>query len=95
MLTYFQSAMSEAYLSNAIQRIDKALLNTKLIDESLSNVHQMELAAVLVGVLLEFLRGKSFDPVCTKWLLSYPKQKGQRPRDRPAIFRTVLHLLVV
>jgi ubiquitin carboxyl-terminal hydrolase 34 len=50
--------MNEVFLSNAIQRLVKALLNTKLISESFSRPQELELAVVLVDVLLEFLRGE-------------------------------------
>ncbi|KAF2819471.1 hypothetical protein CC86DRAFT_335799 [Ophiobolus disseminans] len=51
-----QSAMNETYLSNAVHRLDKALLDIHLIDESLSDPQELHLAAVLASVLLEFLR---------------------------------------
>jgi ubiquitin carboxyl-terminal hydrolase 34 len=57
-LTCQQSTMNEVFLSNAIQRLVKALLNTKLISESFSRPQELELAVVLVDVLLEFLRGE-------------------------------------
>jgi ubiquitin carboxyl-terminal hydrolase 34 len=53
-----QSAMDDAFLSSAIQHLDKALLNAKLMSESFSGPQELQLAAVLVNVLLEFLRGE-------------------------------------
>jgi ubiquitin carboxyl-terminal hydrolase 34 len=50
--------MNETFLSNTIQRLDKALLNTKLMSETFSRPQEMQLAAVHVNVMLEFLRGK-------------------------------------
>ncbi|KAH8724367.1 hypothetical protein GQ44DRAFT_773290 [Phaeosphaeriaceae sp. PMI808] len=47
---------NEVFLSNAVQHLEKALLNKNLIRESLSCPRELQLAAVLVGVLLEFLR---------------------------------------
>jgi ubiquitin carboxyl-terminal hydrolase 34 len=58
MLTWQQSVMNETFLSNTIQRLDKALLNTKLMSETFSRPQEMQLAAVHVNVMLEFLRGK-------------------------------------
>lgn len=49
--------MDETFLNNTIQSVSKALLDTALIEPSLSNANELQLAAVLVGVLLEFLRG--------------------------------------
>jgi hypothetical protein len=53
-----QSAMNEVFLRNTIQHLNKALLSTELINETLSSPQELQLAAVLVSVLLEFLRGK-------------------------------------
>jgi ubiquitin carboxyl-terminal hydrolase 34 len=50
--------MSEVFLSNAIQRLEKALLNNELMSESFSRPQELQLSAVLVNVLLEFLRGE-------------------------------------
>jgi ubiquitin carboxyl-terminal hydrolase 34 len=50
--------MNETFLSNTIQRLDKALLDTKLMSETFSRPQEMQLAAVHVNVILEFLRGK-------------------------------------
>jgi ubiquitin carboxyl-terminal hydrolase 34 len=50
--------MDEVFLSNTIQHLDKALLNTQLMSESFSELQELQLAAVLVSVLLEFLRGE-------------------------------------
>jgi ubiquitin carboxyl-terminal hydrolase 34 len=58
MLTWQQSVMNETFLSKTIQRLDKALLNTKLMSETFSRPQEMQLAAVHVNVMLEFLRGK-------------------------------------
>jgi ubiquitin carboxyl-terminal hydrolase 34 len=55
---YQQSAMDDTFLRNAIQHLNKALLNTKLMSESFSGPQELQLAAVLVNVLLEFLRGE-------------------------------------
>jgi hypothetical protein len=51
--------MDETFLSNAIQCLDKALLNTKLMNETFSRPQELQLAAVMVKVMLEFLRGES------------------------------------
>ncbi|KAH7408597.1 hypothetical protein DE146DRAFT_383024 [Phaeosphaeria sp. MPI-PUGE-AT-0046c] len=50
------STMDENFLGNAIQHLDKALLNTQLMSESFSGPEELPLAAMLVGVLLEFLK---------------------------------------
>ncbi|KAH5401564.1 hypothetical protein HBI32_172400 [Parastagonospora nodorum] len=50
------SALNETFLCHAVQYLHKALLDTQLIDESLSDPQQLQLAAVIVGILLEFLR---------------------------------------
>jgi ubiquitin carboxyl-terminal hydrolase 34 len=50
-------------LSNAIRHFDKALLDTKLLSEQFDAPQELQLAAVLVNVLLEFLRGESRGPL--------------------------------
>ncbi|KAH7374400.1 hypothetical protein BKA66DRAFT_174381 [Pyrenochaeta sp. MPI-SDFR-AT-0127] len=50
------STLNETFLANAIQRLDEALLNPQLISDPISNFQELQLAAVLVNVLLEFLR---------------------------------------
>jgi ubiquitin carboxyl-terminal hydrolase 34 len=50
--------MDEVFLSNTVRHLVKALLNTQLMSESFSELQELQLAAVLVGVLLEFLRGE-------------------------------------
>jgi ubiquitin carboxyl-terminal hydrolase 34 len=59
VLTCRQSIMDEVFLSNAIQRLEKALLDTRLMSETFSRPQEMQLAAVHVNVMLEFLRGES------------------------------------
>jgi hypothetical protein len=52
------------FLSNAVQHLEKALLNRTLISEALSGSEELQLAAVIVGTLLEFLRGeRPGDPI--------------------------------
>ena len=87
--------MSEVYLRNSIQRIDQALLNTALIHTSLSNPHELQLAAVLVSTLIEFLRGMSNEAIYVKWLLSYLKQNDLGLKCRPSTFRTARHWSIV
>ncbi|KAF1941907.1 hypothetical protein EJ02DRAFT_454745 [Clathrospora elynae] len=50
------STLDEKFLANAIRHLDEALLNPILIRETISNFQELQLAAVLVSVLLEFLR---------------------------------------
>ncbi|CAO2651506.1 Nn.00g040760.m01.CDS01 [Neocucurbitaria sp. VM-36] len=50
------SSLNEKFLANAIRRLDAALLNPKLISDPISSFQELQLAAVLVNVLLEFLR---------------------------------------
>ncbi|KAF1917381.1 hypothetical protein BDU57DRAFT_537068 [Ampelomyces quisqualis] len=50
------SALNEVFLINAIQHFDKALLDTQLLSEAFDAPQDLKLAAVLVNVLLEFLR---------------------------------------
>lgn len=57
ILTDHQSTLDESFLANAIQLLDKAHLNPELISGSLSGRHEIHLAAVLVAVFLEFLKG--------------------------------------
>jgi ubiquitin carboxyl-terminal hydrolase 34 len=71
--------MSDVYLRNAVQCIDKALLNTVLIDSSLSNPHELQLAAVLVSILLEFLRGMFNDIVYVKVATFLPEAERPGP----------------
>lgn len=52
------STLNEQFLSNAVQLLGKALLDTSLISESIYSHQELQLAAVLVGVMLEFIRGK-------------------------------------
>lgn len=49
------------FLGNAIQHLEKALLNKSLISEAFSGPEELQLAAVIVGALLEFLRGECAD----------------------------------
>ena len=58
MLTYLQSALNEVFLNNAIKHFDKALLDTQLLSETFDAPQELQLAAVVVNVLLEFLRGE-------------------------------------
>lgn len=52
------SSLSEKFLANAIHQLDAALLNSQLMRDPISSFPELRLAAVLVNVLLEFLRGK-------------------------------------
>lgn len=54
-----QSALDDSFLANAVQLLNKAILNKALISDSLSGRHEMDLASVLVHVLLGFLKGKN------------------------------------
>jgi ubiquitin carboxyl-terminal hydrolase 34 len=63
--------MDDAFLSHTIQHLDKALLNTELMSESFSGPQELQLAAVLVNVLLEFLRGKQRNVLVQNWPISY------------------------
>ncbi|USP77841.1 uncharacterized protein yc1106_05115 [Curvularia clavata] len=50
------SNLDEKFLGKAIHHLDEALLNPRLIGEAISNFQELQLAAVLVNVLLDFLR---------------------------------------
>ncbi|KAF1847395.1 uncharacterized protein K460DRAFT_57668 [Cucurbitaria berberidis CBS 394.84] len=56
------SSLNEKFLANAIRRLDEALLNSKLISDPISSFQELELAAVLINVLLEFLRAERPSP---------------------------------
>ena len=49
--------LNEVFLINAVHHLSAALLNQRLISDPISNFQELRLAAVLVHVLLEFLRG--------------------------------------
>ncbi|KAF2477566.1 uncharacterized protein BDR25DRAFT_2094 [Lindgomyces ingoldianus] len=51
-----RSSLNESFLANAIHLLSEALLNHSLISESLGGRQELHLAAVLVNVLLEFLK---------------------------------------
>lgn len=53
----YQSILDDSFLANAIQLLDKALLNHALLSPALTGTHELHLAACLVAVLLEFLKG--------------------------------------
>jgi hypothetical protein len=84
--------MDDAFLSNTIQHLDKALLNTKLMSESFYGPQELQLAAVLVNVLLEFLRGKQRDTLVLNRPISYLEQRDQPPKYPPVTFPTVSRL---
>ncbi|KAL1796630.1 hypothetical protein ACET3X_005170 [Alternaria dauci] len=50
------STLDEKFLSSAIRQLNKALLNPRLISDTISSFQELQLAAVLVAALLEFLR---------------------------------------
>lgn len=53
-----QGIVDETFLANAIQLLDKAILNEALVSSTVSGPHDIHLASVLVFVLLVFLKGK-------------------------------------
>ncbi|KAF2270231.1 hypothetical protein CC78DRAFT_574360 [Lojkania enalia] len=57
----------ENLLANSIQLLDKALLNETLISQTLMGRHEIELAAVLVGVLLEFLKERPSQDISSRY----------------------------
>ena len=63
-------------MSNTVQHLDKALLDVGLIREPIPSVQELQLAAVLIKVLLEFLRGKSLFHVlhCNAQVLLEPER---------------------
>ncbi|KAH7065802.1 hypothetical protein BKA63DRAFT_165338 [Paraphoma chrysanthemicola] len=50
------STMDETFARNAVQHLDEALVSSGLDEESLTSPQELQLAAVLVSVLLEFLK---------------------------------------
>ncbi|KAL5114898.1 hypothetical protein ACEQ8H_007216 [Pleosporales sp. CAS-2024a] len=56
LTNHYQSALNEAFLRNAVQYLVKAFLNGQLMDGSFRDSQELQLAAVMVSVLLEFLR---------------------------------------
>jgi ubiquitin carboxyl-terminal hydrolase 34 len=54
-----QSTLDDDFLSNSIRLLDKALLNPELVNNKTFASQGVQLAAVLVDVLLQFLRGKN------------------------------------
>lgn len=57
------SSMDEKFLSKAVQHLNEALLNERLIGGTISSIQELQLAAVLVTVLLDFLRERPFPDV--------------------------------
>lgn len=53
------SNLNEEFLANAVHHLSAALLNQRLMSDPISTFQELRLAAVLVHVLLEFLRGMS------------------------------------
>jgi ubiquitin carboxyl-terminal hydrolase 34 len=53
--------MNEKFLGNTIHHLTEALLDPRVIGDTISSLQELQLGAVLVGVLLEFLRGKQCD----------------------------------
>lgn len=49
--------MDEKFLGKAVQNLNEALLNEQLIGATISSLQELQLAAVIVTVLLDFLRG--------------------------------------
>ncbi|KAJ4363592.1 hypothetical protein N0V83_009888 [Neocucurbitaria cava] len=72
------SSLNEKFLANAIRRLDEALLNPKLISDPISSFQELQLAAVLVNVLLEFLRGMLHSEQL------FPKTKLISEAERPS-----------
>jgi ubiquitin carboxyl-terminal hydrolase 34 len=50
--------MNEKFLGNTIRHLTEALLNPEVIGGTISSLQELQLAAVLVTVLLEFLKGE-------------------------------------
>ncbi|XP_014552095.1 hypothetical protein COCVIDRAFT_30480 [Bipolaris victoriae FI3] len=51
-----KSSMDEKFLGKAVQNLNEALLNEKIIGATISSLQELQLAAVIVTVLLDFLR---------------------------------------
>ncbi|RYO56763.1 hypothetical protein AA0113_g8466 [Alternaria arborescens] len=51
-----KSNLDEKFLVGAIRQLNEALLNPRLISDTISSFQELQLAAVLVAALLEFLR---------------------------------------
>jgi ubiquitin carboxyl-terminal hydrolase 34 len=56
-----QSTFDPEFLANSIQLLDKALLSSDLIGSKTFASQGVQLAAVLIDVLLQFLRGESVE----------------------------------
>ncbi|KAF2852699.1 ubiquitin C-terminal hydrolase-like protein [Plenodomus tracheiphilus IPT5] len=52
------SSLNEAFLANAVRHLNAALLNPRLMSDPISSFQELRLAAILVHVLLEFLRAE-------------------------------------
>lgn len=63
VLTLCQSALDETFISKAVQHLEMAILDLGLISSAKCYHQELQLGAVLVEVLLEFLRGIHF-PIC-------------------------------
>ncbi|KAG9189359.1 ubiquitin carboxyl-terminal hydrolase 34 [Alternaria panax] len=51
-----KSSLDEKFLGSAIRQLNEALLNPRLISDTISSFQELQLAAVFVAALLEFLR---------------------------------------
>jgi ubiquitin carboxyl-terminal hydrolase 34 len=94
--------LNEDFLSKTVQHLDKALLDVGLIREPTPSVQELQLAAVLVRVLLEFLRGKSSSCVLhynTKVLLEPERPSAEVSSgyfsDPPSLVKRLLRILFV
>ncbi|KAF2191532.1 hypothetical protein K469DRAFT_656523 [Zopfia rhizophila CBS 207.26] len=67
-----RSNLNEIFLANAIHLLDSALLNHALISSSLSGRHELHLAAVLVNILLEFLKERPLQNVSSRYFSNEP-----------------------
>jgi ubiquitin carboxyl-terminal hydrolase 34 len=89
-------------LSKTIQHLDKALLNVELIREPAPSFQELQLAAILVRVLLEFLRGKSLSCVSSSDANLLPEAERPSPEvsagyfsDAPSLVERLMRILLV
>ncbi|KAH9866726.1 hypothetical protein J1614_008419 [Plenodomus biglobosus] len=69
------SNLNEEFLANAVRHLNGALLNPRLMSDPISSFQELRLAAIIVHVLLEFLRGMP----CVPYSLCQNSHMTERP----------------
>lgn len=65
--------VDETFLANAIQLLDKAILNDALVSSAVSGPHDIQLASVLVLVLLAFLKERPLQNISGQYFSNESK----------------------